>query len=253
MAEVVAIVSILFLIFLIYTVYNLSKLHNRKNQQFLMDLENIKSDYERNLLNTQIEIQEQTFQNISREIHDSILQKLTLAKLYLYTDRETKSDKKNIDCLNIVTEVINDLGDISRSLNSDLILRNGLIRALEAEILQIKKLEKHAIDLQVNGDYIFLNNKKELILFRIIQESLNNILKHANSKCIQVLLNFKSDRLMLEVKDDGRGFDPIILLNNHGAGIANMIERAKMIGGELQVKSMLNKGTSIQLQVPYDQ
>ncbi len=252
MAEVIVTVSIVFLIVLIYSLYKLSRLHNVKSQQYFMDLEKIKSDHEKNLLSTQIEIQEQTFQNISREIHDSILQKLTLAKLYLYPNPTSVPDKKNNDCLNLMTEVINELGDISRSLNSDLILRNGLIRALESEILLVKKLDKHAIDLQVKGDCIFLNNKKELVIFRIIQESLNNILKHSYSRNIGVLLHFTSNHLLLEVKDDGRGFDTHILKNNPGAGIANMIERAKMIGGELHINSIINKGTSLQLQVPYE-
>ena len=252
MLETIVVISTLFFILLTYFLYLILKLHDKKNTEYLTELDKIKLEHEKNLLTTQIEIQEQTFQNISREIHDNIMQKLTLAKLYLYQKKHCEVNNKNLESINLVTEVINDLGDISRSLNSDLILNNGLVKALEAEIVQLKRLEKHHISLTVNGDYIFLSNRKELILFRIIQESLNNVLKHAESNTIEISLDFGENSLTMEVKDNGKGYDPHNIQNERGAGIINMVKRAKMIGGHLEISSIINQGTLIHVQVPYE-
>ena len=252
MFETILIISTLFFLLLIYFLYTILRLHDKKNTEYLTELDKIKLEHEKNLLTTQIEIQEQTFQNISREIHDNIMQKLTLAKLYLYPKEHREANNKNVESINLVTEVINDLGDISRSLNSDIILNNGLVKALESEIIQLKKLEKHQISFTVNGDYIFLSNRKELVLFRIIQESLNNVLKHAESNTIEITLDFGKNSLIMEVKDDGKGYDPKKIQNDRGAGIINMVERAKMIGGQLEIRSIINQGTLIHVQVPYE-
>jgi signal transduction histidine kinase len=252
MFELIVIISTLFFLILVYFLYTILKLHDKKSKEYLIELDKIKLEHEKNLLSTQIEIQEQTLLNISREIHDNILQKLTLAKLYLYPKETETINSKNADCLDIVTEVINDLGDISRSLNSDLILSNGLINALETEIALLQRLDKHIINFTVNGEYVFLNNKKELILFRIIQESLNNVLKHANSKMIDIILDFRKDDLSLVVKDYGKGYDINQSKNGKSSGISNMIERTHMIGGEFNIDSIINEGTTIKVEMPYE-
>lgn len=252
MLEIIVVISTLFFLLMVYFLYAILRLHDKKSKEYLFELDRIKLEHEKNLLSTQIEIQEQTFLNISREIHDSILQKLTLAKLYLYREEGNVSNKKNEDSVNLVTEAINDLGDISRSLNSDIILNNGLVKALESEIMQLQKLEKHTINFIVNGDVVFLNNKTELILFRIVQESLNNVLKHANSDTIDISLCFNKKNLTLEVKDNGKGYDPEKIQHGKCAGISNMIKRTAMISGQFDIKSKINQGTIIHVQVPYE-
>ncbi|HUS01718.1 MAG TPA: ATP-binding protein [Chitinophagaceae bacterium] len=234
------------------------KKYDRKSSEYLAALDKIKYENEKNLLSTQIEIQEQTFQNISREIHDNIGQKLSLAKLHLNTFTETnnaKSNEKINHALQFISEAINDLSDISRGLSSDIILNNGLVKALEFEVMQLQKMEKYVINFSISGEYIFLENKKELVLFRIVQEAINNFLKHAESSLIDIKLEFQNSNLTLEIKDYGKGFHLSEHLNgqkfNSRAGIKNIIKRAGIIGGQIQIQSKINEGTLIKIKVPY--
>ena len=259
MFTAIVIISTLFFFLLIYSFYFFLNKYDKKSKEYLTTLEKIKFESEKNLLSTQIEIQEQTFQNISREIHDNISQKLSLAKLYLNTSSENINSKNNIkiaDCLQLISEVINDLSDISRGLSSDIILNNGLVKALEFEVMQLQKLEKYTINFIVKGDYVFLENQKELIIFRIVQETINNFLKHADSNILDIILGFENRRIYLNIKDYGKGFPVSEYLNNKkaatGAGIKNIIKRAEIIGGNIQIQSKINEGTLIKVEVPYD-
>jgi len=130
-------------------------------------MEELKASHENAMLQSQLEIQEQTFQNISQEIHDNIGQKLTLAKLHLNTlDMEDAANAllQIQDSVKMIGETINDLSDISRSLSSEIILNNGFIKALEFEVNQLNKTRLYNIKLSVTGDSIFMEAQKELLL-----------------------------------------------------------------------------------------
>lgn len=259
MFTIIIIASTILIFLLIYSFFFFLKKYDKKRKEYIAELEKIKFENEKNLLSTQIEIQEQTFQNISREIHDNIGQKLSLAKLHLntfYQKEDVRINEKINDTLQLVSEVINDLSDISRGLNSDFILDHGLIKALEFEVMQLQKLEKYTINYTVKGEYLFLENQKELILFRIVQETINNFLKHSASSRIDIKLEFESREMHLIIKDYGKGFNVLQHLNNksecNGTGLNNIIKRTEIIGGTIQIESEINKGTLIKIKLPYD-
>jgi two-component system, NarL family, sensor kinase len=257
MFTAIVIISTLFFFLLIYSFYIFLKKYDKKSREYLAELDRIRFENEKHLLFTQIEIQEQTFQNISREIHDNIGQKLSLAKLHLNTFAETPWGNTKInDTLQLISEVINDLSDISRGLSSDIILDNGLVKALEIEVAQLQKLGKYTINFSVKGDYTFLEDQTELVLFRIVQEAINNFLKHAESSTIDITLKFENYRLYLKIQDYGKGFnvsEKLNIRNKSGAGLKNIIKRAAMIGGHIQIQSKIDEGTLIKVQVPYNE
>ena len=226
-----------------------------KQNAYNMEMEEMKIEHENEMLKSQVEIQEQTFENISREIHDNIGQKLTLAKLHLNTmnlnDNAVATASLN-DSVNMISEAINDLSDISRSMSSEIILQNGLIKALEFEVAQLNKSSLYKINLLVNGDPFFLDSQKELVLFRIVQEALNNIMKHAAAKKIEITMNYFSDHVEMHIKDDGLGF-----VNGpgcfKGTGIANMNRRAGILKGHCIVISNPGEGTQIKIEIPINE
>ena len=133
----------LILVMTVFVALIIYKYQERQNNYYKA-IETLRINYQNSLLQSQIEIQEQTFQNISREIHDNIGQKLTLAKLLLNTlnlPSENKIKSNVTDSVNIISESIAELRDISRSMSSAAILGNGLIKALDMEITQLKKLK----------------------------------------------------------------------------------------------------------------
>lgn len=226
-----------------------------KRNAYYKEMEEMKIEHENEMLKSQVEIQEQTFENISREIHDNIGQKLTLAKLQLNTmnlSYNVVASASLNNSVNMISEAINDLSDISRSMSSEIILQNGLIKALEFEVAQLNKSSLYKIDLFINGDLVFLNSQKELILFRIVQEALNNIMKHAAAKKIEITMNYFNDHIEMQIKDDGRGFvnGPGCL---KGTGIANMNRRAEILNGHCIVTSNPGDGTQITIEIPINE
>ena len=233
-------------------------LYRKKQITHQKNIDDLKTDYERTILNSRLEMQEQTFQNISREIHDNIGISLTLAKLNLNTlnlDDPLNSREQVNSSIELVSKAICDLNDISQSLNADYIADYGLINSLQQEMGKLKKLGLHDVEFEVSGNAIFLEIQKELIIFRITQEALNNILKHAEAKKIQVHLSYDAKSLNLRIRDDGKGFNidenEEIEDQKKGAGLINMRKRAETIHGLWSIRSKRSAGTSIILNVPY--
>lgn len=121
---------VVFCTFIVTIIYR----YQQKQNTYFKELAELKITHENDLLKAQLEMQEYTFQNISREIHDNIGQKLSLVKLYLntlpYSKINTPSAKIG-DSVVILSEVINDLSDIARSMNSEIILNNGLVKGVQ--------------------------------------------------------------------------------------------------------------------------
>ena len=243
-------ITILLLLLISFIITIVYKYQQRQNAHF-KDIETLKTSHENTLLQSQLEIQEQTFQNISREIHDNIGQKLTLAKLYLNTldnaDRNKTLSQVN-DSVNIISEAISDLSDLSHSMSSEIILNNGLIKALEFEVIQLEKSGKYTINFSATGSTIFFDSSTELLLFRIVQEVLNNIVKHANASIIDINLHYITTLLTIQVTDNGKGF--FIDENNTGTGLSNIKKRAAMLNGNLVLNTRPGMGTTIKIEIP---
>lgn len=248
---------IIFIILLVIVMLTLSLFiaiiiyrYQQKQNAYFKDLEALKKTYESAMLQSQLEIQEQTFQNISREIHDNIGQKLTLAKLHLntlgFSNIEQTASQVN-DSVNMISEAINDLSDISHSMNSENILNNGLIKGLEFEVAQLTKSGLYNIRLTVTGNTLFFDTQKELVVFRIVQEALNNIIKHANASIIKIELHYSASTLSLKISDNGEGFDQTM---GNGSGLINMKKRTEMLAGQIDINSELNAGTTISINIP---
>lgn len=228
-----------------------------KQKQNIKAKELLKSQFSETLLQTQLEIQEQTLKNISQEIHDNVGQVLSLAKLNLnmMDTRKPELLQGKIDStLHQVTKAINDLRNLSKSFNSDNIIDQGLIKAIAAELEMIHKSGSHHTEFRVTGPSNTLEPQKELILFRIVQEALHNIIKHAGATTVRVRAEYEPGQLQLSVTDNGHGFDLTPL--NHsgnsgfGLGIRNMHSRAKMIGAEFSMSSTQGTGTVVSIRLP---
>jgi signal transduction histidine kinase len=233
-------------------------LYRRKQIAYLKELESIRSDYEKAMLNTQLEIQEQTFQHISREIHDHICLNLTLAKLNLVTLKPTDW-QQNIDridsSIDLLSKSIHELSDISHSMNPGLIESFGLIKTLEIEIEKLRKPGLFNIAFELEGNSVFMNSQKELFIFRIIQEAFNNVIKHADAKNVLLRLYYNANYMETIIQDDGIGFSSDLLNGDgnmkHQSGLVNIKKRAKLINGNCKITSQVRKGTTIYLSIPY--
>jgi two-component system, NarL family, sensor kinase len=228
--------------------------YQQKQNIYFKDMETLKTSHENTLLQSQLEIQEQTFQNISREIHDNIGQKLTLAKLYLNTLNFADKHKATLqvtDTIDIIGEAIGDLKDLSHSKSSEIILNHGLVKALEFEVAQLTKSGIYKINFSSIGNYVFMKTDTELVLFRIVQEVLNNIVKHAKASIINIDLHHNDLLFIVQINDNGKGFNTAETQN--GTGLQNIKKRAAIIKGNLSVISKINIGTQIKIEIPINE
>jgi two-component system NarL family sensor kinase len=231
-------------------------LYRKRQLTYFKTLEELKLDYEKSLLHTQLEIQEQTLQHISREIHDNISLSLTLAKLNLNTfDWYCPSKAKSqINCsLEQVSKAITDLSYLSKGLNSELIANQGLVEVLKNEVDRLKELNLFALNYTITGTAVFMDSQKELVIFRIIQEAFNNIIKHAKATIVKLSLHYDIEELKILITDNGKGFpkETISESKKSGAGLNNMNKRAKVLNGKTIIQSRPEAGTSVYITIPY--
>lgn len=212
--------------------------------------------FRQQLVNTQLEIQEETFQHISREIHDNIGLSLTLAKLYLNTlpgmppQKHAAVIESSVD---LISQAINDLSHISKGLNSEAIKAEGFLSALQMKLEKLKKVEKFIIKFTICGNPVFLESQTELIIYRITQEALNNIIKHSKATEINISLSYENVSLILKIQDNGIGINWATTEKTKSlkmsAGLNNMKKRAKMINGSCEIKSD-HTGTIVLVTIP---
>jgi two-component system, NarL family, sensor kinase len=231
--------------------------YQKRQVNYQKNLNSLKLDFEKNLLKTQIEIQEQTFQNISREIHDNINLSLTLAKLNLVTLdwNDIKKAQEAINAsANTLSSTIIDLNNLSKSIDTDLIKEQGLIKTISNEVNKLKNMAHLQISYDVKGEPIFMDSQKELVIFRIIQEAFNNVIKHSKATRIWLELNYGSHFLDIIIRDNGIGFkqhEICLEKQETHAGLNNMKTRAKIFGGNFLLESQPQKGTQILISIPY--
>ncbi len=206
----------------------------------------LETQFQQELLQTQLEIQEQTLKTISEEIHDNVGQVLSLAKLNLNTF-EINPEKKLTDTKQLISKAINDLRDLSRSMHNDRIAELGLQQSIADELQILQNTGQFATHLQITGKSYKLPPQKEMVLFRIVQEALNNCIKYSKAKNITVELNYDKGDFLLYITDDGIGFDTQV---KTGIGLKSMQNRAALIGAEFSIQSAIENGTAITIILP---
>ncbi|MFY7965782.1 MAG: sensor histidine kinase [Chitinophagaceae bacterium] len=222
--------------------------------QFKQEKKLMEDTFNQTILQTQIEIQEQTLKTISQEIHDNIGQQLSVSKFTLNTIETTDNKLLNdkIDtCKRIIGKAIQDLRDLSKSINNDAVEQQGLVAALKHELEIINKFGLNT-SIEVIGISAKLNPQIELILFRIIQESLNNAIKHANATNIKTSLTYSINKLEITVEDNGIGFNTNAI-KSKGIGLINIQNRCKVIDASFAIESQNGKGTQVKISIHNNQ
>ncbi len=226
-----------------------------KKKKLILEKELLRSSYEKTILQSQLEIQEQTFNTISQEIHDNVGQILSLAKVQLNIIEESENADKSLltDARENISKAMTDLRDIAKGLNSERIRLAGLPATVEQEIQRINRVGIVHINLQVYGQEQKKDAQKQLILFRIIQECLQNIIKHASASSVNICLTYNEDLLNITITDNGKGFNfQQEQLAHHGLGLQNIFKRIDLIGGKAEINSILQEGTTVNLSIPYE-
>jgi hypothetical protein len=214
----------------------------------------IQANFNQTLLQSQLEIQEQTFNSISQEIHDNVGQILSLAKVQLNIigEGETVNQELLTDAKENISKALTDLRDVAKGLSSDRIRVLGLDEAIQQEVTRINRAGILSIQFETNGQVRAIEDQKQLILYRVIQECIQNIIKHANANAVAVDFNYREHCLRIMVSDNGKGFNfQEEQLNHHGLGLMNLYKRMELIGGHVKIESVPGQGTKVHIKLPY--
>jgi signal transduction histidine kinase len=251
------IISTLFILLITFFIVRFVLLYQKRHQAYQKEKADLENNFQQTLLQSQLEIQEQTLQNISQEIHDNIGQVLSLTRLNLGTmdiNQPIALQQKIDDSKMLIGKVIQDLRDLSKSLNTDYVKDMGLLQAVEYELDMIRKGGEYQTTININGLPFKTEAQKELIIFRIVQEVFNNIIKHARATEILFQADYHPTGIHLTITDNGTGFD-LSPLNNtdngkFGLGLRNMHKRAQLIGATFSITSTIGIGTSVSIRLP---
>lgn len=203
-----------------------------------------------------IEAQEEERRRLSREIHDGPAQMLANILLRSEIIERTLNEQSVDDAISEIYNVrkmvrssLYEVRKIIYDLRPMALDDLGLIPTIRKYIANLSDFHDLEIDFTVIGEERRLDPKYEVALFRLMQESVQNAIKHADPMLIQVKLQIQKEYIVMVIKDDGSGFK-VGAEKENSFGIVGMKERVDMLGGEIEIKSTLNVGTTVMIRVP---
>lgn len=203
-----------------------------------------RKEIEKKIMQASIDAQELQREEIGRELHDNVNQILTTARLYLDCIHEAPAGKESIirRSSEIITTAIEEIRKLSHSMTQSFHREIGLKLSIEDVLENIRQLPE---GIQVSFDFFLpgeplLDDKLKMTIFRIVQEQLNNVLKHAGATTVEVSIREEGPLITLCISDNGRGFDP--WKKREGIGINNIINRAELYNGQATIASAPGKG-----------
>jgi signal transduction histidine kinase len=221
--------------------------HNQ--QRHSIEIQQIQLELGKQLIQSQIEVQEATFASLGKEIHDNVGQLLSTTKMLLgITERQLPDPPDTLlTAHETLGKAIRELRNLSKSLTREWLEQFDLVENLSSEL---RRLEV-AGELRVHFDCesrLPLSGDEQIILFRIIQESVQNVVKHARASTLNVSIRPYDDDIHISVKDDGEGF--VEDGQSKGIGLMNMRHRIRLLKGTIRWISSPALGTEVLIQLP---
>lgn len=249
-----SIVLVLLVLFLITFAF----LFQRRQAQFRAEKQALHEAYQREILQAQIETQNQTLQHVAGELHDHIGQLLSVVMLQLNVLDEDLAKTRHESAVQqttlLVEQAIADLRTLSKTLNTDVVTKLGIQGSIALELDRIRRTGRYQAELTVTGEPRRLDPQVEIVLFRMVQESISNALKHARAKIIAISINYLPDQFVLSIADDGRGFakNPKMDPDKQptGQGLDNLHRRASLLGGTCSVIGQAGEGCVVLITLP---
>lgn len=232
----------LLLVFIIYFIF----LYRKSQEKLLLEQEQLKQA----LLRAEIEIKEQTLDDISKELHDNYGQVVSLIKinLGLLSNQNPEKQRQTLsETSQIVKQLLVDIKSLAGSLNGERIRNLGWVEMIKNELDRINRMGFLYINQNFPNQEVRLEHEKKVILYRVIQELINNTLKHAEAHKAILDISIAGKMLIIKFIDYGKGFKTSSSLYKGGAGIFNIKSRCNLIGANFDMESEINKGTSVKI------
>lgn len=200
-----------------------------------------------------IEGEEKERQRLSRELHDGIGQYLVSVKMQLESllYRDEKEVREQIPKIRTdFDKIVDEIRRISNNLMPSVLEAFGIVFAIRNLCVETSEHTGLQISLDFKGDFESLNKTIKTYIFRIAQEALNNIVKHARANQVELVLIRQKEEVLFKIRDDGKGFNLKEIKSGTGHGMNNMRERVNLLNGSIEIDSHMNKGTQIAINIP---
>lgn len=235
-----------------FIIYFLIIYHQKQLEQ-----KRLEAQYQQAILESQTEIQQELLNHVSSEIHDNLGQIASLLKIHLHTlplEKDSPALPKLNESKELLGKLIQDLKLLSVSLNTGFIAEEGLVPALQKEVERVNRLGSVTIVLEAPAQALILEADKTLFLYRMAQEIINNMLKHARCTHIRIHISQTEERLVVCFEDNGIGFSANEVLGkttaNGQSGLRNLQKRCAMLRGSVEINSEPGKGSKFVITLP---
>ena len=255
---VVIVIGITLALLLIGFIVLVLFLYQRRQHKQEKELATLKDQFDRELLQSQLEIKEATFKNIAQELHDNIGQMLSVVKFSLAGIRLAQEDP-NFETIQESKQMLNkaifDLSDLTKSMHTDRITQIGLVEAIKFEMEALGRMKLFETSFSLSEGHYHFDTQKEIFLFRIFQEIMNNTIKHSKASKVNVaIICSEAGKFSFVVKDNGQGFNvqekQLSGSRVAGVGLKSMVNRARLIGAAISFESQPGSGTSVKVELP---
>jgi two-component system sensor histidine kinase UhpB len=230
---------------------------DRLSQSFQWLLERIEEERRRSG-QLAMRAQEEERRRLARDLHDEVNQALTAILLRLEALAQGAPPEQAAEVAELkrlVNQAMGELLNLARQLRPSALDDHGLVPAIEAQLKRFSARTGIEVRLRTEGAPDELGEDVQTALYRITQEALTNVARHAGATVVEVDLEGDDGRAELRIRDDGAGFDPGQVARNGtpdpgvGLGLSGMAERARLVGGELDLRSAPGSGTTVTLRV----
>lgn len=227
-------------------------LYNDRKKKHTAEKKEMQRLFDQQLLQSQFEVQEHTYSALSRELHDNVGQLLNSTKLLIgVAQREIQNPPPVLDTANeILGNAINEIRSLSKSLDKEWLEQFRLLENISLEIKRINIAGIISASLETELEKVDLISDKQLILFRIIQEALQNVIKHSKATAVKIRISERDQELCISVSDNGIGYHSE-QRGAAGMGILHMRKRCEILGGNMQMTTGdFGQGLTVHLSIP---
>lgn len=233
-------------------VINYRKMQNTRLALQKQELQELLSKQEINILSAMMEGQDQERKRIAEDLHDRLGSVLATVKMHFSSFQDslplmdTKPQLEKVDFL--LDEAVREVRNVSYNLSTGVLQKFGLLEGLNDLCKRITATQMLQVNIAASGSELKLQSTAEIAIYRVMQEVMGNIMKHAAASEVNIHINRTNDLLTILIEDNGVGFD--LKKSGTGMGLKNMRSRMHKLGGEITIDTNLGAGTTIILEIP---
>lgn len=232
-------------------------LYKQRHDRFQAEKKALLDAFEKELIQSRFEMQNDTLRKVAEELHDHIGQMLAVTKIEVAVLENRHPllvpDLHRIG--DLLTTTLKATRDLSKTLDEDTIGSFGLAESIRLEAERIRAIGTYEVLYRCEGDPVRLPQNGDVVLFRMVQELLANTLKHAEGDRIEIAIQYLPSRLELSIIDNGTGFDVNTVRNRPvdqaGSGLRNLKRRAGLLGGDFTLTTAEGAGTQAKIFIPF--